>query len=323
MPVVVGREAIVLLVGAPGKQGMTGSDALLTAKYRTLAHESPSTEPRHAFIVGTRRFTFPLLSLTCHITFGTVCLPAAARLCRGTVPRTWSSRGDSRKRGVPSVAERSAVVGMCQGECECEEHASLTSEQATRTLAICAVSLACALHPDCWERRRAGDVERGGPMSTTTKADILARIEAERERWHQLLAKIPEGRMEEPCPTGDWTFKRLAAHLTGWREWMVLRLEADPIEGATPPWPTELTDVDAINAWLDERARARPLADVLASADASYQRLASAVDGLTEEDVTTPGRFPWLEDAATLAEADLFTHLHEEHGQDLYAWVRD
>ena len=81
-------------------------------------------------------------------------------------------------------------------------------------------------------------------------------------------------------------------------------------------------DLDAINAWLDERARARPLADVLASADASYQRLASAVDGLTEEDVTTPGRFPWLEDAATLAEADLFTHLHEEHGQDLYAWVR-
>jgi hypothetical protein len=157
-------------------------------------------------------------------------------------------------------------------------------------------------------------------MSTTTKADILARIEAERERWHQLLARIPPERMDESGP-GGWTFKRLAAHLTGWREWMILRLEADPIEGAEPPWPAELTDVDAINAWMDERARDRPVADVLADADASFQRLASAVDGLTEEDVTTPGRFPWLQDASTLAEADLFVHLHEEHGQDLYAWA--
>src|SRR4051794_18042154 len=160
-------------------------------------------------------------------------------------------------------------------------------------------------------------MERGETMSTT-KADILARIEAERERWHQLLTKIPPERMEESGP-GGWTFKRLAAHLTGWREWMILRLEADPIEGAEPPWPVELSDVDAINAWIDERARDRPLADVLAAADASYQRLASAVDGLTEEDVTTPDRFPWLEDVSTLAEADLFVHLHEEHGQDLYA----
>jgi hypothetical protein len=156
---------------------------------------------------------------------------------------------------------------------------------------------------------------------STTKADILARIEAEHERWHQLLAQIPRERMEEPGPAGGWTFKDLAAHLTGWRDWIVARLEADPVEGPQPAWPAGLTDTDAINAWLYEQHHDRPLDDVLADADASYRRLASAIDGLTEEDVTTPGRFPWLGDSATLAEADLFAHLHEEHAADLYAWT--
>jgi hypothetical protein len=131
---------------------------------------------------------------------------------------------------------------------------------------------------------------------TRTKADLLARIEEEREGWHRLLAKIDRARMEEPGPMGDWTFKDLVGHLLGWRERTIARLDAASRGGEVPPppWPPELTDDDAINDWIYAHYRDRPLAEVLDEADASYQRLASVVAGIPEEDVVAPDRFAHL-----------------------------
>ena len=165
--------------------------------------------------------------------------------------------------------------------------------------------------------------------STRTKADLLARIEDEREQWHRLLARIDRAHMEEPGPMGVWTFKDLTAHLLGWCERTIGRLDAAGRGDETPPppWPAEWDEaddasVDAINAWIYEQHRERPLDDVLADADVSYQRLASIVSSLSEEDVTSPERFPYLEGQA-LADADLFGHLHEEHEPAIHAWLAE
>lgn len=158
--------------------------------------------------------------------------------------------------------------------------------------------------------------------STKTKADLLSRIEEEREYWHRLVAKIDRDRMEEPGPMGEWSFKDLAAHLTGWREQTIGRLEAAGRGDDTPPtpWHADLVEDDEINRWIYEQNRERPVADVLEAADTSYQRLASAISGLSEDDVTTPERFPWT-DGQSLADADLFGHLREEHEPDIHAWL--
>jgi hypothetical protein len=160
-------------------------------------------------------------------------------------------------------------------------------------------------------------------MSTTkTKADLLNRIEEEREYWHRLVAKIDRDRMEEPGPMGQWSFKDLAAHLTGWREQTIGRLEAAGRGDETPPtpWPAHLVEDDEVNDWIMAQNRDRSLSDVLEAADTSYQRLASAISGLSEEDVATPGRFPWIGEQA-LAEVELFGHLREEHEPDIHAWL--
>ncbi len=158
--------------------------------------------------------------------------------------------------------------------------------------------------------------------STKTKANLLARIEEEREYWHRLVAKVDRARMEEPGPMGQWTFKDLAGHLTGWREQTINRLEAAGRGDEAPPtpWPAHLVEDDEVNDWIMAQNRDRPLSDVLEAADASYQRLASAISGLSEDDVTTPGRFPWADDQA-LAEADFSGHLREEHEPDIHAWL--
>jgi hypothetical protein len=154
-----------------------------------------------------------------------------------------------------------------------------------------------------------------------TRADLLAWNEAERDSWRRLVAAVGEARMERPGPMGEWTFKDLAAHLTGWREVLIARLEAGPGQDPPMPWPAGLIEDDGINAWIYARNRDRLLHDVLADADASYARVAAAITALPEEDVTLPGRFSWLEGQALVRLADFPTHLAEEHEPDVRAWL--
>ena len=95
--------------------------------------------------------------------------------------------------------------------------------------------------------------------------------------------------MTEPGPMGPWTFKDLAAHLLGWRERTIDRLEAaaDGREAPAPAWPSELDDDDSINAWIQARSDARSVRAVLDDVDRSYDRLADAIAALPEDLVTS------------------------------------
>lgn len=162
---------------------------------------------------------------------------------------------------------------------------------------------------------------------------VLAAIDAERAAWNALVAEVGPGRMDEPGPMGDWTFKDLVAHLTGWRRYSIARIEAG-LRGeadAPTPWPSDLAtddeshdEISAINAWIYDRERNRSLADVLAEAEATFPRLRAAVAALAEDELRDPARFPWLEGQAlgdAIVSGDYFGHLHEEHEPDVRAWL--
>lgn len=160
-------------------------------------------------------------------------------------------------------------------------------------------------------------------MNETDHRDrLLAHIQAERAWWAKLVEEIGEDRMTEPGPMGEWTFKDLAAHLLGWRERTIARLEAAAAGDEAPraPWPAELDDDDAINAWIHERNRDRSVRDVLDDTDRSYERLANAIAALPDDLVTRPDAFPWL-DGEALADIELFGHVHDEHEPSIRAWL--
>jgi hypothetical protein len=160
-------------------------------------------------------------------------------------------------------------------------------------------------------------------MADDPRADFVKRIEAIRERWRRLVADVGEDRMELPGAMGDWSFKDVALHLSAWRRRTIDRLEAagrgDPPPSA--PWPAELgeDEDDPINAWIHEQTKDRPLSDVLAEADATYDAFISAILGLPLKDATDPERFDWLEGEA-LVDADFSGHL-AGHEPDVRRWL--
>jgi hypothetical protein len=160
-------------------------------------------------------------------------------------------------------------------------------------------------------------------MNVTDARDrLIAHIQAERALWANLVEEIGEDRMTEPGPMGEWTFKDLSAHLLGWRDRTIARLEAAADGRPEPPapWPAELDDDDSINAWIQEHNRDRTVGEVLDDIDRSYERLANAIAALPEETVTDPDAFPWL-GGRSLADRELFGHLHDEHEPSIRAWL--
>ena len=129
--------------------------------------------------------------------------------------------------------------------------------------------------------------------------------------------------MDDPGPMGAWSFRDLGVHLLGWRERTIRRLEAVAAGQPEPPdpWPAELgDDDDRINDWFQAQAEGRGADEVLADVDRSYERLAAVVEALGPERLTSRDAFPWLE-GETLAETDLFGHLHDEHVPTIQAWL--
>ena len=166
-------------------------------------------------------------------------------------------------------------------------------------------------------------------MELKTKSEMLNSIRAYRARWEALLAEVGEERMLEPGVMGSWTFKDVAAHMTGWRDRATIaRLEAglrdEPL--APPPWPSELdedddADVQVINQWIYQHNRDRSLSEVLDDARESWRRMEVAVEGLSEEALLDPNRFSWMNGYA-LGEVVPGSPGHfAEHEEMIRAWL--
>ena len=160
-------------------------------------------------------------------------------------------------------------------------------------------------------------------MTDSDAHQLLAtQIEREHQAWRDLVAAIGEDRMTEPGPMGEWSFRDLVVHLLGWRDRTIRRLEAVAAGEPDPPerWPDDLADDDAINDWYQAQGQDRSVAELLAAADASYGRLASALTAIPAAVLEDRAGIPWLDGAAAV-DADWLSHYHEEHEASVQSWL--
>ena len=174
------------------------------------------------------------------------------------------------------------------------------------------------------------------PEIDTTKDDLLRTLETERDWWRAVLDLAGE----EVDVTGDeeidgsWTLKTLLGHITGWRDLTISRLETAERGSGMPtaPWPATMPeetedDVDAINAWFDERSQAASLESAVEQLFGQIDTMEALVRRMSDDDLFTVGKFSRFGegfDAIPIGPALIgysITHVHQDHAPALEAWL--
>ncbi len=111
-----------------------------------------------------------------------------------------------------------------------------------------------------------------------------------------------------PDPSGRWAAKDHLAHLAYWRDRNATLVEAVRTGKEPPP----KVEDDTQNAIIYEDYRDRPAAEVVAMARGSWDRLAAAIDGCSDDDLMRPhphGRERTLTDSGVADAGHLGIHL--------------
>jgi uncharacterized protein (TIGR03083 family) len=152
----------------------------------------------------------------------------------------------------------------------------------------------------------------------TTQVELLAACAKERAALEAFLSTLTPDDMDLPGVLGEWSVKDVLAHLVEWEQ-MVLGWLAAGERGESPAVPGEGFKWSQLPA-LNERIRAawmpRPLAEVRERFETSYSESVAAIERLSDADLFTPGRWPWLR-TSTLA--SYFGSCTASH----YRWARD
>jgi hypothetical protein len=158
------------------------------------------------------------------------------------------------------------------------------------------------------------------------KAELLTRLETDHQQWLALLAEIGEDRMEQPGVNGEWSFKDMLGHLTGWQRRLVANFDAAQRGEPAPPtaWPAELQSDDDVNAWLYAASRDRSLHDLLSETEQLHQQLVGTIERLpdgTRIELHEPTYYlVWIGDER-FEVSEFFNHFRDDHEPDVRAWL--
>lgn len=158
------------------------------------------------------------------------------------------------------------------------------------------------------------------------KRHILAALREEFEQWEALLAGMSEQQRVAPRQPGGWSVKDELAHLCGWQQRTLARVEAALAGGepAYPAWPAEL-DPEAedttsqINDWLYQQSRDLAWPEVYARWRATFLSVLERAEGVSERDLLDSTHYAWLA-GYPLANILIATYdHHQEHLEGLKA----
>ena len=131
-----------------------------------------------------------------------------------------------------------------------------------------------------------------------SKTRAIEKLETERRRLEQNLAKLSQDDMIQPGVVGEWSVKDVLAHLASWERFFLDWYAADQ-RGETPHPPAPgLTwkpkDLDILNQRIFVKHRNRPLSKILAEFRNIHKRFMATVQAIPEKDIVAKARFAWM-----------------------------
>jgi hypothetical protein len=151
----------------------------------------------------------------------------------------------------------------------------------------------------------------------TTKEQLLKEIEKERNALEEFLSGLSAEEAIRPGALGPWSAKDVMAHLLEWEQ-MFLGWHKAGLKGKMPEKPApgfKWNQLPQLNQQIYEKYSARSLREVQKLFRASYRQMLKMIQGFSEQDLFTPGRFAWTEKHSLLAFITPNTSSH-------YRWAR-
>jgi hypothetical protein len=161
-----------------------------------------------------------------------------------------------------------------------------------------------------------------------SKKELIAMMKDVFEGWEAELAKHAVDWITTPGHVEkDRSVKDIVAHLTGWQQVSVARLEAalkdkDP---HYPRWSPELdvvheTNNDAVNAWIFGAYTAKSWEEVHDEWRDRFHYVLQLSEAIPEEKWFVPGVPAWLGEYKLSAILEGSHEHHQEHLDELKAW---
>jgi hypothetical protein len=151
----------------------------------------------------------------------------------------------------------------------------------------------------------------------STKYALLEAIEIERTALEGLLSGLSPEQMSEPGTVGEWSVKDVLAHLLEWEQ-MVLRWHDAGLQGKVPVTPSQefnWAHLPQLNQQIFKKHGDRPLDDIQREFKTSFRKTLETIQGLSEEDLFTSGRYAWTKNSTLGAYFVSSTSSH-------YHWAR-
>ncbi len=129
----------------------------------------------------------------------------------------------------------------------------------------------------------------------TTKKQLLKIIEMEQKALEQFLAGLSPAQMIRPGAIGEWSVKDILAHLLEWQH-MVLNWHSAGLQGRVPVIPSaefNWSQLPQLNQQIYEKHCNRSLADIQKEFKSSCRKMVNTIQGLSEADLFTRGRYAW------------------------------
>jgi len=149
------------------------------------------------------------------------------------------------------------------------------------------------------------------------KVTLLDNIHKGYDELDSLLITFTPEQLTTAGVSDTWSIKDILAHLTGWQQRTLDRLDA-AAQHTEPRTPNIANDeeMNQLNERFYQENGERPLAEVLADYHAAYQRMVTAVEQAEDADLFQAGRFSWFGDSPLweLVAGNTYEHIQEHIG---------
>jgi hypothetical protein len=149
------------------------------------------------------------------------------------------------------------------------------------------------------------------------KSQLLSESRDEYRLLEEFLANLDPQKMTQPGALGEWSVKDVLAHLYEWQQ-MFFRWHETALQGETPFIPAKgfkWNQLPALNRQIYEQYRDYPLDKVMDLFKGSHQKMLLFIESLSDEQIFTPGYFPWTKTGTLMSFIRPNTGSH-------YRWAR-